>query len=122
MFFFVFFFSPLKKKINIIKNKKGPAAAVIPAPIAYINVVAVKKLVVGFWAYSVGRTARCVVLGWGFFKGGFRVLFGGFLSPLIGFAYQSLTRGPSPFVLFFPSFRGRERRCRGGWHSNLWVV
>ena len=26
-----------------------PAAAVIPAPIAYINVVAVKKLVVGFW-------------------------------------------------------------------------
>lgn len=27
-----------------------PAAAVIPAPIAYIKVVAVKKLVVGFWA------------------------------------------------------------------------
>ena len=27
-----------------------PAAAVIPAPIAYINVVAVEKLVVGFWA------------------------------------------------------------------------
>ncbi len=26
-----------------------PAAAVIPAPIAYIKVVAVKKLVVGFW-------------------------------------------------------------------------
>ena len=25
-----------------------PAAAVIPAPVAYINVVAVKKLVVGF--------------------------------------------------------------------------
>src|SRR6185437_1314284 len=38
-----------------------PAAAVIPAPIAYINVVAVKKLVVGFWTCSVGRTARCVV-------------------------------------------------------------
>ncbi len=31
-----------------------PAAAVIPAPIAYIKVVAVKKLVVGFLA----RTAR----------------------------------------------------------------
>jgi hypothetical protein len=30
-----------------------PAAAVIPAPIAYIKVVAVKKLVVG----SVGRAA-----------------------------------------------------------------
>ena len=26
-----------------------PAAAVIPAPIAYIKVVAVKKLVVEFW-------------------------------------------------------------------------
>ena len=26
-----------------------PAPAVIPAPIAYIKVVAVKKLVVGFW-------------------------------------------------------------------------
>ena len=29
-----------------------PAAAVIPAPIAYINVVAVKKLVVGFWHHA----------------------------------------------------------------------
>ncbi len=29
-----------------------PAAAVIPAPIAYIKVVAVKKLVVGFVVYS----------------------------------------------------------------------
>ena len=27
-----------------------PAAAVIPAPIAYINVVVVKKLVVGSWS------------------------------------------------------------------------
>ena len=32
-----------------------PAAAVIPAPIAYIKVVAVKKLVVGF---LVGRGRR----------------------------------------------------------------
>ena len=31
-----------------------PAAAVIPAPIAYIKVVAVKKLVVGFRGGSVG--------------------------------------------------------------------
>ena len=31
-----------------------PAAAVIPAPIAYIKVVAVKKLVVEFWAGQVG--------------------------------------------------------------------
>ncbi len=30
-----------------------PAAAVIPAPIAYIKVVAVKKLVVGFLVHSV---------------------------------------------------------------------
>ena len=31
-----------------------PAAAVIPAPIAYIKVVAVKKLVVEFWARWTG--------------------------------------------------------------------
>ncbi len=31
-----------------------PAAAVIPAPVAYIKVVAVKKLVVGFLANSDG--------------------------------------------------------------------
>ena len=31
-----------------------PAAAVIPAPIAYIKVVAVKKLVVGFLAGASG--------------------------------------------------------------------
>ena len=31
-----------------------PAAAVIPAPLAYIKVVAVKKLVVEFWTGSVG--------------------------------------------------------------------
>ena len=31
-----------------------PAAAVIPAPIAYIKVVAVKKLVVGFLLVSDG--------------------------------------------------------------------
>ena len=32
-----------------------PAAAVIPAPIAYIKVVAVKKLVVGFLVEALGR-------------------------------------------------------------------
>ena len=32
-----------------------PAAAVIPAPIAYIKVVAVKKLVVEFRGQQVGR-------------------------------------------------------------------
>ena len=31
-----------------------PAAAVIPAPIAYIKVVAVKKLVVGFLSRTSG--------------------------------------------------------------------
>ena len=36
-----------------------PAAAVIPAPIAYIKVVAVKKLVVGFLAGVTGHT-HCV--------------------------------------------------------------
>ncbi len=39
-----------------------PAAAVIPAPIAYIKVVAVKKLVVGFLALSdrPGHFGVCV--------------------------------------------------------------
>ena len=36
-----------------------PAAAVIPAPIAYIKVVAVKKLVVGFVVGANGPT-QCV--------------------------------------------------------------
>ncbi len=45
-----------------------PAAAVIPALIAYIKVVAVKKLVVGFWARVncqplVGWCARAFLLG-----------------------------------------------------------
>ena len=45
-----------------------PAAAVIPALIAYIKVVAVKKLVVGFWAGEgyrplVGWRARAFLLG-----------------------------------------------------------
>ncbi len=34
-----------------------PAAAVIPAPIAYIKVVAVKKLVVGFQGTMEARSA-----------------------------------------------------------------
>jgi hypothetical protein len=38
-----------------------PAAAVIPAPIAYIKVVAVKKLVVELWAWSDGLR-DCVAL------------------------------------------------------------
>ncbi len=35
-----------------------PAAAVIPAPVAYIKVVAVKKLVVGFLARATGRLRK----------------------------------------------------------------
>ena len=40
-----------------------PAAAVIPAPIAYIKVVAVKKLVVGFLSLLCGppRGEHCVM-------------------------------------------------------------
>ena len=37
---------------------KWPAAAVIPAPIAYIKVVAVKKLVVEPWARRTRSIAR----------------------------------------------------------------
>ena len=40
-----------------------PAAAVIPAPIAYIKVVAVKKLVVGFWSICQARSAGMVCTG-----------------------------------------------------------
>jgi hypothetical protein len=36
-----------------------PAAAVIPAPIAYIKVVAVKKLVVGSAVTDSGRPLGC---------------------------------------------------------------
>jgi hypothetical protein len=36
-----------------------PAAAVIPAPIAYIKVVAVKKLVVGFLVACLDPLMRC---------------------------------------------------------------
>ena len=47
-----------------------PAAAVIPAPIAYIKVVAVKKLVVGFLvggirsAFNVVTISSPAILGW----------------------------------------------------------
>ena len=37
-----------------------PAAAVIPAPIAYIKVVAVKKLVVEYLGWLGGHAERCV--------------------------------------------------------------
>ena len=40
-----------------------PAAAVIPAPVAYIKIVAVKKLVVGFlvrWAWSAPVSVVCI--------------------------------------------------------------
>ena len=36
-----------------------PAAAVIPAPIAYIKVAAVKKLVVGFLSKLSGPLSEC---------------------------------------------------------------
>ena len=45
-----------------------PAAAVIPAPIAYIKVVAVKKLVVGFLLRTTGPPSGCRIwLGLGIF-------------------------------------------------------
>jgi hypothetical protein len=46
-----------------------PAAAVIPAPIAYIKVVAVKKLVVEPWAWLAGPPHRVHWLGWAFPSG-----------------------------------------------------
>ena len=44
-----------------------PAAAVIPAPIAYIKVVAVKKLVVGFRNGPVGPRQDELLTGLFFF-------------------------------------------------------
>ncbi len=46
-----------------------PAAAVIPAPIAYIKVVAVKTLVVGFWTYLEGLPNGKYSLSWSHFLG-----------------------------------------------------
>ena len=46
-----------------------PAAAVIPAPIAYIKVVAVKKLVVGFWVGATGPPFRCALVASSFLPG-----------------------------------------------------
>jgi hypothetical protein len=43
-----------------------PAAAVIPAPIAYIKVVAVKKLVVEPWVRLAGPPHRVHWFGWAF--------------------------------------------------------
>jgi hypothetical protein len=43
-----------------------PAAAVIPAPIAYTKVVAVKKLVVGFLGVRFGPLRKECVPEWGF--------------------------------------------------------
>ncbi len=43
-----------------------PAAAVIPAPIAYIKVVAVKKLVVGYLVGVIGPAlcvGTCIISG-----------------------------------------------------------
>ena len=46
-----------------------PAAAVIPAPIAYIKVVAVKKLVVELWVWLAGPPHREYWSGWTFPSG-----------------------------------------------------
>ena len=43
-----------------------PAAAVIPAPIAYIQVVAVKKRVVEFWLWLIGLVSRSTLVNWSF--------------------------------------------------------
>ncbi len=51
-----------------------PAAAVIPAPIAYFKVVAVKKLVVGFWANFAGPPNGVYWCGCAFRLGGSAVL------------------------------------------------
>ena len=59
-----------KVDILLINNWRAslvPAAAVIPAPIAYIKVVAVKKLVVGFRSGPVGPPQGVLLTGLLFF-------------------------------------------------------
>jgi hypothetical protein len=46
-----------------------PAAAVIPAPIAYIKVAAVKKLVVELQTWLGGQPNRRVLSGWALLLG-----------------------------------------------------
>ena len=62
-----------------------PAAAVIPAPIAYIKVVAVKKLVVGF----LGRAARSALRGCALVRSGLSS--GDALLALTGWDAESAT-------------------------------
>ena len=50
-------------------SEQRPAAAVIPAPIAYIKVVAVKKLVVEPWVWLTGPPHREYWFGWAFPSG-----------------------------------------------------
>jgi len=60
-----------------------PAAAVIPAPIAYIKVVAVKKLVVGSVVMRSGRPVGCYCLRRPNFSSVPLVLFTGCLGLLV---------------------------------------
>ena len=61
-----------------------PAAAVIPAPRAYINVVAVKKPVVGFEIKACGGTSR-LCGAWASVHGPY---VGGIMPPHLGFALR----------------------------------
>ncbi len=74
-----------------------PAAAVIPAPIAYINVVAVKKLVVGFLVWAPGRSR----------KGSRR---GGSGHPQGNGRWPSLVGGRTP-VVYCEQIRVFKARC-----------
>ena len=70
-----------------------PAAAVIPAPIAYIKIVAVKKLVVGFlvrrtWPASVTGLCAGVRLP-SFWRSG--VPFSGMHSGVVIFYFEKVT-------------------------------
>jgi len=75
-----------------------PAAAVIPAPIAYIKVVAVKKLVVGSWRKVSKKQRRRKVL----------LFFGGFNDQKEGF--QKTKREKKTDQKNFLVFFSREER------------
>ena len=89
-----------------------PAAAVIPAPIAYINVVAVKKLVVGFWACSAGRVARRVA-GLSSFSEGEGLHWLGLPSSRGPRRARGSPRVHAGLYLFLKTRRALYRACRG---------
>ncbi len=95
-----------------------PAAAVIPAPIAYIKVVAVKKLVVGL---------VCAVRGWPAPKRAFRFGPGGALKSAAGGTLALTGRRPHAgcsVTVRKVEFQGRHwvQLNTLAWNNKIWLL